>query len=263
MTPGATRSIAAVPLALIAPLPSIGLPNASTTRPSSSGPTGTSRMRPVVLTISPSEMCSYSPRITAPTESRSRFSARPNVLPGNSSISPCIALLRPWMRLMPSDSEITVPCVRTSAPVSRFLILPLISSLISDGFNCMFFPRAFAAFRVAGGVASVSKLDPQRVRHRLQFILHRSVDHRVADDDLRPADQRRIDADRCLDLFAEAALQSLAQRRELRVVDRKRTDDLRPGHAVGLVLQRIEQRADFRQQADAIGFDQHADEVPP
>ena len=36
-------------------------------------------MRPVHLTVSPSEMCSYSPRITAPTESRSRFSARPKV----------------------------------------------------------------------------------------------------------------------------------------------------------------------------------------
>ena len=56
MTPGATRSIGAVRLALIGPLPSIGLPSASTTRPSSSGPTGTSRMRPVVLTVSPSLM---------------------------------------------------------------------------------------------------------------------------------------------------------------------------------------------------------------
>jgi antitoxin (DNA-binding transcriptional repressor) of toxin-antitoxin stability system len=46
MTPGATRSIGALRVALIGPLPSIGLPSASTTRPSSFGPTGTSRMRP-------------------------------------------------------------------------------------------------------------------------------------------------------------------------------------------------------------------------
>src|SRR4029078_6142758 len=196
-------SMTSLSLALIGPLPSMGCPSALTTRPSSSGPIGTSRWRPVVFTVSPSVMCWYSPRTTEPTESRSRFSARPNVLPGNSSISPCIALLRPWMRLMPSDSEITVPCVRTSAPVSRFLILPLISSLISDGFNCMFFPRAFAACAVAGVIASVSKLDPQRVRHCLQFTLPRSVDHRVADDDLRPADQRRIDGDRRLELLAQ------------------------------------------------------------
>ncbi len=77
ITPGATFSITSVILALIGPLPSIGWPSALTTRPISSGPTGTSRMRPVHLTVSPSEMCSYSPKITEPTESRSRFSARP------------------------------------------------------------------------------------------------------------------------------------------------------------------------------------------
>ena len=77
ITPGAIFSIGAVILALIGPLPSIGAPSALTTRPFSSGPIGTSRMRPVHLTVSPSEMCSYSPRMTAPTESRSRLSARP------------------------------------------------------------------------------------------------------------------------------------------------------------------------------------------
>ena len=77
ITPGAIFSIGADSLALIGPLPSIGAPSALTTRPFSSGPIGTSRMRPVHLTVSPSEMCSYSPRITAPTESRSRLSARP------------------------------------------------------------------------------------------------------------------------------------------------------------------------------------------
>ena len=50
--------------------------------------TGTSRMRPVVFTVSPSVMCLYSPSTTAPTESCSRFSARPKLPPGNSSISP-------------------------------------------------------------------------------------------------------------------------------------------------------------------------------
>jgi hypothetical protein len=57
MTPGATFSIGDVCFVAIGPLPSIGLPSESTTRPSISGPTGTSRMRPVVLTLSPSEMC--------------------------------------------------------------------------------------------------------------------------------------------------------------------------------------------------------------
>ncbi len=58
MTPGATFSITSRALALIGPLPSIGWPSELTTRPSSSGPTGTSRMRPVVFTVSPSDRCS-------------------------------------------------------------------------------------------------------------------------------------------------------------------------------------------------------------
>src|SRR2546429_4242083 len=49
--------------ALIGPLPSIGLPSASTTRPSSASPTGTSRMRPVVLTVSPSDKRSEERRV--------------------------------------------------------------------------------------------------------------------------------------------------------------------------------------------------------
>src|SRR5437762_5392221 len=118
------------------PLPSIGWPSEFTTRPRSSGPTGTSRMRLVHFTVSPSVMCSYSPRITAPTESRSRFRARPKVFFGNSSISPCITSERPWTRQMPSVTVTTVPCVRTSADSERFCILLRISSLISDGFSC-------------------------------------------------------------------------------------------------------------------------------
>ncbi len=47
ITPGATFSTASVNFASIGPLPSIGLPKASTTRPKSSGPTGTSNTRPV------------------------------------------------------------------------------------------------------------------------------------------------------------------------------------------------------------------------
>jgi hypothetical protein len=140
MTPGATFSMTSVILALIGPLPSIGSPSELTTRPISSGPTGTARMRPVHLTVSPSVMCSYSPSTTAPTESRSRFNASPNVFRGNSSISPCIASDSPWIRQMPSVTETTVPCVRTSAPVSRFWIFARMSSLISEGFSCIVTP---------------------------------------------------------------------------------------------------------------------------
>jgi len=136
-TPGATFSMTSVSFALMGPLPSIGWPSELTTRPSSSGPIGTERILPVVLTVSPSVMCSYSPRITAPTESRSRLSARPNVFFGNSSISPCITSERPWMRQMPSVTDTTVPWVRMRAPASRFWMRLLMSSEISDGLSCM------------------------------------------------------------------------------------------------------------------------------
>ncbi len=49
------------------------------------------------------------------------------------------------MRQMPSVTETTVPWVRTSAPVSRFWILVLMSSLISEGFNCMVSSRRAGA----------------------------------------------------------------------------------------------------------------------
>ncbi len=58
MTPGAIRSIGIVFLVLMGPLPSSGCPSGFTTLPISSGPTGTSTMRPVVRTSSPSWRCS-------------------------------------------------------------------------------------------------------------------------------------------------------------------------------------------------------------
>jgi hypothetical protein len=46
---------------------------------------------------------------------------------------------RPCTRQIPSVTETTVPCVRTSDAPCRFWILLLISSEISEGFNCMKF----------------------------------------------------------------------------------------------------------------------------
>ena len=54
ITPGATFSMTSRIFAFTGPLPSIGSPSELTTRPMSSGPTGTSRMRPVHFTVSPS-----------------------------------------------------------------------------------------------------------------------------------------------------------------------------------------------------------------
>src|SRR2546427_3037173 len=247
-TPGATFSITSVILAGIGPLPSIGCPSEFTTRPSSSGPTGTSRMRPVHLTVSPSVMCSYSPRITAPTESRSRFKARPKVLFGNSSISPCITSERPWTRQMPSVTVTTVPCVRTSADSERFRILLRISSLISDGFSCcMLAPGSFLRF--------------QRRGHLFELAAHRAIDHFVAGGDAHAADQLLVHGDARLDPALQAPRDVRDEAVDLRVVERKSGADLRFDHAFELVLQLDELLVDLRKQREAVVRDQHADEV--
>ena len=137
ITPGATFSIGEVPSDSIGPLPSIGWPSGFTTRPSSPRPTGTSRMRPVHLTVSPSAMWPYSPMMTEPTESRSRLRASPKVLPGNSIISPCMTSESPWMRAMPSVRETIVPSVRASTPTSKLSIFFLMRSLTSAAVSCM------------------------------------------------------------------------------------------------------------------------------
>src|SRR3974390_1866656 len=206
MTPGATFLITSLALAVRGPLPSIGAPSEFPTRPSSSGPTGTSRIRPVHFTVSPSVMCWYSPRITAPTESRSRLSARPKVFFGNSSISPCITSDRPWMRQTPSVTVTTVPWVRTSAASVRFSILLRIRSLISDGLSCCILAPS---------------LTFQCRRHGLELAAHRAVDHLVADGDVDAADQLLVDDDARLHAALEAPRHVRDQRIGLRVVERK------------------------------------------
>ncbi len=54
MIPGARRSTGNVSVAAIGPLSSMGMPNASTTRPIIAVPTGTERILPVRLTSWPS-----------------------------------------------------------------------------------------------------------------------------------------------------------------------------------------------------------------
>ena len=85
--PGARVSTLANSLALTAPSPSIGCPSASTTRPSSSFPTGTLTILFVRLTVSPSLISASEPKITTPTLSSPRFSAIPLTPDENSTIS--------------------------------------------------------------------------------------------------------------------------------------------------------------------------------
>src|SRR5574337_939058 len=256
VTPGAAFSMTSVILALIGPLPSIGWPSALTTRPISSGPTCTSRMRPVHFTVSPSEMCSYSPRITEPTESRSRFSASPKVgtpaaVAGNSSISPCIASDRPWMRTIPSVTDTTVPWLRMSAEMPRPSMRLLISSEISAGLSCMRY--------LLGGAASGS--GGERDAHLLQAGPDRSVEHLVADHDADAADEVGLDDHARVQPAIEAPFERLDDARQLRVFDREGAVDGRVRHARTGVDQRVELRRDLGQHRQPAVVDDRAEQV--
>src|SRR5258706_3469039 len=132
--PGAltsTRRRSAAPL--ISPLPSMGLPSGSTTRPSRALPTGTSTMAPVRLTVSPSLMVLSLPKITQPTLSVSRLRAMPLMPPGTPTISPAWTLSRPWTRAMPSPTLSTSPTSLTCASAQKFWISRLRMAEISAG----------------------------------------------------------------------------------------------------------------------------------
>ncbi len=120
--PGALTSTRRFSSLSIGPLPSIGLPNASTTRPSRDFPTGTSTMAPVLFTTSPSLMSLSSPNITTPTLSVSRLSAIPFIPPGNSTISPACTLSNPCTRATPSPTDSTWPTSATSASAPKLAI---------------------------------------------------------------------------------------------------------------------------------------------
>ena len=93
--PGALVSTLDLLTFLRAPLPSIGLPSASTTLPKRPLPIGTSTIEPVLFTTSPSLIVLSLPNITTPTLSLSRFKAIPAIPPGNSTISPAWIWSRP------------------------------------------------------------------------------------------------------------------------------------------------------------------------
>ena len=120
--PGAFTSTRVRVASLIGPLPSIGLPSASTTRPSKPLPTGVSTIEEVRRTVSPSLMPRSSPKITIPTLSVSRFSAIPFTPPSNSTSSPAWTRSRPYTRAIPSPTDSTRPTSDTSASLPKLEI---------------------------------------------------------------------------------------------------------------------------------------------
>src|ERR1700744_664571 len=180
MMPGAFTSTRRFSATLVrSPLPSMGLPRGSTTRPSRPLPTGTSTMAPVRLTTSPSLMVASEPKITTPTLSVSRFSAMPLMPPGNSTISPAWTLSRPWTRAMPSPTLSISPTSLTCASAPKFWISRLRMAEISAGWISI--------------VSVPFLLALHGLTQAIQLGAKRRIDHARADLDDETAEQGWID----------------------------------------------------------------------
>ncbi len=89
--PGAGDSSGQVRSVATGPCSSIGSPSPLTTRPIRASPTGTRSSSPVAVTVSPSSISVYSPRIITPTDDSSRFSAMPFTPFSKDTISPAMS----------------------------------------------------------------------------------------------------------------------------------------------------------------------------
>ena len=134
---------------------------------------------------------------------------------------------------MPSVTDTTVPCVRTSAPMSRFWIVIWMSSLISDGFNCMDISSAKVKpyFRSVGlpwnrghePVDSKSRQFHETCHARSCACIAASFACTEPSITVSPTVTRAppissgFDGHRRLDLLAEALLERALQLRQLRV----------------------------------------------
>ena len=102
-----------------APLPSIGFPRASTTRPTTPSPTLIDAMRCVRFTVSPSFTPFEGPKSTTPTLSSSRFRTIPSNPESKETNSPYCALDKPYTRAIPSPTWSTLPTSSSETPVSN------------------------------------------------------------------------------------------------------------------------------------------------
>ncbi len=194
ITPGATFSITSVSFASIGPLPSIGSPSAFTTRPINSRPTGTSRMRPVVFTVSPSVMCS----ILAQHHRADRIALKVQRQPER--------VVRKLQHLalhhvgQPVDAADPVGHRNHGALRARFERAAQVLNATLDELADLGWVQLH--------VMTPSRcLVRERHRHRFKPPAYRRVDHLVAHDDAHPANQLRLDLDLRIDLAAILAFE--------------------------------------------------------
>src|SRR6266508_958048 len=257
--PGAWTSSRRVVEALTGPLPSMGTPRLLTTRPRSSSPTGTDRMRPVAFTVWPSSTCSPPPRMTAPIDSSSRLRESPSDPSSNSSSSFTAASGRPATLAMPSPTSRTRPtwAIDTSAlNPSRFLRRLAVTSsalMVSSAMGSSLplpLPRPLDV-RLPGS---------ERALELLEAGLDRPIDHDVANRGDHAAHHGGIDDHLDLDRLPRGPLQRIGQPRPLLVVEIDGRAHL--GHlALGLGRTHPHELVDDRRQvAAATGADGHRNE---
>src|SRR5581483_63535 len=132
------------------------------------------------------------------------------------------------MRVIPSVTDTMVPTLRASVTPLKFSIRCLIRSLISVALMAM-------------SVSYANSLCGQLVGDALEARAQGTVDHEIAGPQDRAADQRGIDVALHADLALEPPLQRGGQRFELSVHKWRGGSDRHVDHALGLVLQLIEE----------------------
>src|SRR5882757_3202634 len=244
MMPGALTSTRLRSTLTSGPLPSIGVPSPSTTRPSKPRPIGTSTIEPVRETVSPSRIARSSPKITTPTLSVSRFSAMPRKpAVGNSTISPAMQFCRPNTRAMPSPTDNTCPVSATLASVSNAAIC------------------RFSISEISAGRMSISGGSPHGVLQALQPGFQTGIVKTGADPDDQAAEQIRLNLFHDVHIAVPGLDQPGTKLLPLQIVQwlcrrNMRGDDPAPvGH------QRRERRDDLRQCAQPPVRGNDTDEV--
>src|SRR3984885_8765869 len=231
MMPGAFTSTRIRSTLTNGPLPSIGLPRPSTTRPSKPRPAGTSTIEPVRETVSPSRIERSSPKITTPTLSVSRFSAMPRrPAVGNSTISPAMQFCRPNTRAMPSPTDRTCPVSATLASVSNAAI-------------CF-----FRISEISAGRISISGGSLHGVLQALQPGFQTGVVKTGADPDDQAAQQVGVDPLVDVDVAVSGLDQAGPKLLALDVTQRMRGRDVRGDDAAPLGHQRREGPDDIGQR---------------
>src|ERR1700677_4501425 len=231
MMPGAFTSTRICVTLVSGPLPSIGVPSPSTTRPSKPRPAGTSTIEPVRDTVSPSRIARSSPKITMPTLSVSRFSAMPRKpAVGNSTISPAMQFCKPNTRAIPSPTDNTCPVSATLASVSKAAI-------------CF-----FRISEISAGRISISGGSLHGVLQALQSGFQTGVVKTGTNPDDQAAEQIRLDLLLYIDVAVAGFDQTGAQLLPLQIVQRLRRQHVRGDDTAAVGDQRGKRGDDLSQR---------------